>query len=162
TFLNPRVSQAEIIHAAKNFRVMVLGPDELVVWFMQLMNLTQKAGLEFGTAMPNGTLRYTTNTNGGPLFVYVKDDNSFRMTPIKRRLQLYRAVAMGLWRGSHHQWCNVGYCLSALLRFGNLIGFTRVHHNPDSWEGWYWGATHQYGNSMRVGIPGFYGLVEDC
>ena len=48
------------------------------------------------------------------------------------------------------------------MRFGNLIGFTRVHHNPDSWEGWYWGAMHHYGNSMRVGVSGFYGLVEDC
>ena len=28
TFLDPKVSQAEIIHAAKNFRVMVLGPAE--------------------------------------------------------------------------------------------------------------------------------------
>jgi hypothetical protein len=82
TFLSPGVSQAEIIHAAKNFRVMVLGPDELGVWFMQLMNLTQTASLTMGTAMPDGTTRFTTNTNGGPLFVYVKDDRIVRMTPI--------------------------------------------------------------------------------
>lgn len=247
SFLNPKVSQAEIIHAAKNFRVMVLGRDDLVVWFMQLMNLTQTAKLRFGTSMPDGTTRYTTNTNGGPLFVYVKAGRIVRMTPIdlddsdapswtirarghsftpKRRgfinphaqclkslvyserrilypmkrvdfdpagprnpqnrgksgyvriswdeaLDLvsaeilrqrkeYGPGAMALWHGSHHQWGNVGYYLSALLRFGNLVGFTRVHHNPDSWEGWYWGAMHHYGNSMRVGIPGFYGLVEDC
>lgn len=54
------------------------------------------------------------------------------------------------------------YYLSALLRFGNLIGFTRIHPNPDSWEGWYWGATHHYGSSMRVGTPSFYSTVEDC
>ena len=53
-FLNPKANHAEIIHAAKNFRVMVLGPDELVVWFMQLMNLTQTAGLQMGTPMPDG------------------------------------------------------------------------------------------------------------
>ena len=82
TFLNPKVSQAEIIHAAKNFRVMVLGPDDLAVWFMQLMNLTQTAGLQMGSRMPDGSTRFVTNTNGGPLFVYVKDDKILRMTPI--------------------------------------------------------------------------------
>ncbi|MBJ9658860.1 molybdopterin-dependent oxidoreductase [Burkholderia multivorans] len=247
TFLSPSVTQADIIHAAKNFRVMVLGPDELAVWFMQLMNLTQTASLQMGTPMPDGTTRFTTNTNGGPLFVYVKDDRIVRMTPIdlddtdaaswtiaargkqftpkrraminphaqclkslvysekrilypmrrvdfdpngernpqnrgksgyariswkealdivgneiKRQRQVHGPGSIALWHGSHHQWGNVGYYLSALLRFGNLVGFTRVHHNPDSWEGWYWGAQHHYGNSLRVGIPGFYGLVEDC
>src|SRR5690606_12468849 len=63
---------------------------------------------------------------------------------------------------SHQQWGNVGYYLSALMRFGNLIGFTRVHHNPDSWEGWYWGAAHHFGNTMRVGLPSPYGTVRDC
>lgn len=246
-FLNPKADHAEIIHAAKNFRVMILGPDDLVVWFMQLMNLTQTAGLQMGTTMPDGCTRYVTNTNGGPLFVYVKDDRIVRMTPmdldaedapswtirargksftprrraminphaqclkslvysdkrilypmrrvdfdpdgkrnpqnrgkssyvriswdeafglvageIKRQRQKYGPGAMAIWHGSHHQWGNVGYYLSALLRFGNLIGFTRVLHNPDSWEGWYWGAVHHFGNSMRVGLPGHYGLVEDC
>ena len=36
---------------------------------------------------------------------------------------------------SHHQWGNVGYYLSSLMRFANLIGFTRVVANPNSWEG---------------------------
>ena len=247
TFLNPKVSQAEIIHAAKNFRVLMLGEDKTVVWFMQLMNLTQSVGVRFGTPMSDGTTRYTTNTNGGPLFVYVRSGKIVRMTPIdldssdaqswtinargkqftprrrayinphaqclksliysekrilhpmkridfdpngdrnpqnrgisgyvpitwpealdlvaneiKRQRQTYGPGAMALWHGSHHQWGNIGYYLSALLRFGNLVGFTRIHHNPDSWEGWYWGAMHHFGNSMRVGIPGFYGLVEDC
>jgi trimethylamine-N-oxide reductase (cytochrome c) len=39
---------------------------------------------------------------------------------------------------------------------------TEVHHNPDSWEGWYWGATHHWGGSMRVGQCETYGTVEDC
>jgi molybdopterin guanine dinucleotide-containing S/N-oxide reductase-like protein len=64
--------------------------------------------------------------------------------------------------GSHHQWGNVGYYLSALMRFGNCVGFTRVHTNPDSWEGWYWGASHHFGNSMRLGNPAAYGTLEDC
>ena len=38
---------------------------------------------------------------------------------------------------------------------------TRVHHNPDSWEGWYWGAAHHWGGSLRVGQSETYGTVED-
>jgi molybdopterin guanine dinucleotide-containing S/N-oxide reductase-like protein len=246
-FLNPNPDRAEIIHAMKNFRVLPMGPDHVATWFSMLMNLTNTVKMKFGTEMPDGTMRFTTNTNGGPLFVYVKDDKIVRMTPIdfdandapgwtikarnksftpsrrtsinphaqclkslvysekrilypmkrvdfdpngernrqnrgkseyvriswdeafgmvaneiKRQRQVYGPGAMTLWHGSHHQWGNVGYYLSCLLRFGNLVGFTRVLHNPDSWEGWYWGAMHHFGNSMRVGIPGFYGLVEDC
>ena len=35
-------------------------------------------------------------------------------------------------------------------------------HNPDSWEGWYWGAMHHWGQTMRLGSPETYGTVEDC
>lgn len=247
SFMVPPVNQAAVVHAAKTFRVTVDGPDALVVWFMQLLNLTQTAGLKAGRRMRDGTTRFTTNTNGGPLFVFVKDGRIVRTTPIdldasdapswtlrargrrftprrqatvsahalclkplvysdKRLLYPMKRVdfdpngernvqnrgisgyvrisweealdivaaeirrmkrehgpgAMAIYQSSHHQWGNVGYYLSAMLRFGNLIGFTRVHPNPDSWEGWYWGAQHHYGNSMRVGIPGPYGLAEDC
>ena len=64
--------------------------------------------------------------------------------------------------GSHHQWGNLGHYLSAFNRFWNLLGCSKLHNNPDSWEGWYWGAMHHWGNSMRLGTPEFYGTVEDC
>ncbi len=64
--------------------------------------------------------------------------------------------------GSHHLWGILGYWLSARLRFFNNIGFTPVAHNPDSWEGWYWGAMHHWGQSMHLGAPESYGTVEDC
>ncbi|HUH60800.1 MAG TPA: molybdopterin-dependent oxidoreductase [Candidimonas sp.] len=247
TFLKPPMDRAEIVHAAKQFRVVVLGKDELVVWFMQLMNRIETSGMQSGTPMPDGSIRYTTNTNGGPLFVYVKDGRILRVTPIdftQADASSYSITARGKhfkpWRratvsphaltlksqvysdkrilypmkrvdfdpngernpqnrgisgyeriswdealdlvaneitrqkkehgpgsiaiphSSHHQWGNVGYYLSSMLRFGNLIGFTRVHHNPDSWEGWYWGAAHHFGNTLRVGLPSPYGTVEDC
>lgn len=249
SFLKPpaRQDRREIVHAAKNFQVVVAGPDEAAVWFMQLMNRIQMTRCTFGTAMPDGTQRYTTTTNGGPLFVYVRDGRIVRTTPIdfdqhdapswtirargrsftprrqatvsphalsikslvyseKRLLQPMKRVdfdpsgernpqnrgisgyepiswdealdivageikrqkrvhgpgAIAIYHSSHHQWGNVGYYLSALARFGNQIGFTRVHLNPDSWEGWYWGAVHHYGNSMRIGAVAGYGTVEDC
>jgi anaerobic selenocysteine-containing dehydrogenase len=43
---------------------------------------------------------------------------------------------------SHHNWGNVGYRTGAWARFFNMIGFTDILDNPDSWEGWHWGATH--------------------
>ena len=47
-------------------------------------------------------------------------------------------------------------------RFVNLWGMTYVEHNPDSWEGWYWGAVHHWGYTLRVGQSETYGTVEDC
>ncbi len=64
--------------------------------------------------------------------------------------------------GSHHTWGNLGYWLSARTRFMNSIGSSQVVHNPDSWEGWYWGAMHHWGNSMRNGAADTYGTIEDC
>ncbi len=64
--------------------------------------------------------------------------------------------------GSHHLWGNVGYRHSTYFRFMNLIGFTYGEHNPDSWEGWHWGATHMWGFSHRLGIPEQYDLLEDA
>ena len=245
--LKPNADMGEVVHAAKNFKVMVVGPDPVCVWWMQLLNLSQSSALRMGTPLPDGGTRYTMLTNGGPLFVHVKDGRIVRTVPIEfdakdapswtilargRRLSPRRMAtvaphalamkaavysdkrllypmkrvdfdpngernpqnrgksgyvriswdealdivsneilrqrrehgpgAMSIVHGSHHQWGNVGYYLSALMRFGNLVGFTRVAANPDSWEGWYWGAMHHWGQSQRVGISGAYGLVEDC
>lgn len=247
SFMSVPANHAQRIHAAKNFLVAVEGPDELVSWFMQLLNMILTAGVRFGTRLPDGTVRYTTMTNGGPVFVCVKDGRILRTTvigfdatdapawtieargrkftparkatvaphalalrslvysrerllyPMKRvdfdpsgnrncgnrgtsayeriswdeALSLvsgeilrmkrqYGPGAIAIYHSSHHQWGNVGYYLSALQRFGNAIGVTRVHLNPDSWEGWYWGAMHHFGNSMRLGRSPSYGTLEDC
>ena len=34
--------------------------------------------------------------------------------------------------------------------------------NPDSWEGWLWGAVHHWGQTGRLGGGETYGTVEDC
>jgi trimethylamine-N-oxide reductase (cytochrome c) len=247
TFLNPDPNMAEVVHCAKNFKVVMTGRSELQVWFTQLVNKVNNARLQMGVPQPDGTVRLTTVTNGGPLFVYVRDGRIVRVTPIDfdksdppswtiqargktftplrrgtvaphamaiksvvysdkrilypmkrvdfdpdgarnpqnrgvsgyeriswdealdivakeivRQKRVHGPGSIFIPMSSHHQWGNVGYYLSALMRFGNLIGFTRMAANPDSWEGWYWGAQHHYGNSMRVGISGNYGTVEDC
>ncbi|MBI2292831.1 MAG: molybdopterin-dependent oxidoreductase, partial [Betaproteobacteria bacterium] len=247
SFMGLPVNHAARIHAAKNFRVAVEGPEELVAWFMQLLNLILTAGVEFGTRLPDGTTRFTTMTNGGPVYVHVKHGKILRTSvidydasdapswtieargrkftparkatvaphalalrsivysnqrllyPMKRvdfdpngnrncqnrgvsgyeRISWDEALdlvageilrmkrqhgpgAIAIYHSSHHQWGNVGYYLSALQRFGNAIGVTKIHLNPDSWEGWYWGAMHHFGNSMRLGRSASYGTLEDC
>ena len=41
------------------------------------------AGLKFGEPQQDGSIRYTSMTNGGPLFVYVRDGKILRVTPIE-------------------------------------------------------------------------------
>ena len=242
----PGVDQLERIEAMKNFQLLADGPDELVVWFTQTLGMLLTLGWEYGTDLGDGVRRYVTNTNGGPMFVHVKDGKIVRVTPIeldetdapswtieargrrftpprqttvaphsmcvkstiyspdrllypmkrvdfdpngernceKRGISGYvriswdealDIVASEIRRvkrdfgpgailanhGSHHTWGNVGYYISAAYKFFNAIGTTRVIHNPDSWEGWYWGAMHHFGYSMRLGQTETYGLVED-
>ncbi|MGD0917159.1 MAG: molybdopterin-dependent oxidoreductase [Thermodesulfobacteriota bacterium] len=64
--------------------------------------------------------------------------------------------------GSHHLFGYIGYWNSALRRLTNAIGTSMCMNNPDSWEGWHWGAMHHWGNAMRVGCPEPYSTVEDC
>ena len=237
------------INAMKNFRIDVQGDDEYVIHFMQTMNLLTHLSdePEYGISLEDGVSRYVNNTNGGPVFVYVKEGKIIRITPIefeesdgkswtihargktftpprkgtvspyvfalksliysKDRLlypmkrvdfdpdgnrncsnrgisgyeriswdEALDIVASEIQRvkeehgpgsimngsGSHHTWGNIGYWLSAKTRFMNSIGSSHVVHNPDSWEGWYWGAMHHWGNSMRNGGTDTYGTVEDC
>jgi len=63
---------------------------------------------------------------------------------------------------SHHNWGNVGYKMGPFSRFFNMIGYTQVLDNPDSWEGWHWGATHTYGFYWRLGMPEPYDTLTDA
>ena len=245
--IKPPFNYLTRINAAKNFQTGLEGSEENTVWFTELLSLIFTAGKAYGTDLDNGVKRYTSNTNGGPVFVYVKDNKIIRITPIefdsedapswsikargktfspprkttisshtlawksmiyspdrllypmkrvdfdqkgerncqnrgisgyerisweeatdivageiKRVKKEYGPGAILNGSGSHHTWGILGYWLSSRLRFFNSIGFTPVVHNPDSWEGWYWGAMHHWGQSMRLGGGETYGTVEDC
>ncbi|MCO6188404.1 molybdopterin-dependent oxidoreductase [Rhizobium sp. L1K21] len=247
TMMTPPIDYGETIHAGKNFRVILMGDEDTAAWFTQLASKLDSDGWKYGEEMPDGSIRYTQMTNGGPLHVYVKDGRILRtniiefddkdpgtwtieargktfspqrkgcvaphslamkgnvyaenrlLYPMKRvdfdpegernlqnrgksgyeriswdealeivskeimrQKQAHGPGAIALAHPSHHQWGNVGYYLSSMMRFGNLIGVTRVVLNPDSWEGWYWGAMHHYGNSMRLGATAGYGTLEDA
>ncbi|NIR14246.1 MAG: pyrogallol hydroxytransferase large subunit, partial [Desulfobacterales bacterium] len=82
-FLPPPGPQLAMINAMKNFQLTMEAPDELFVWFSGTLNLILTAGIEYGTDLGNGVKRYTNNTNGGPVFVYVKEGKIIRITPIE-------------------------------------------------------------------------------
>lgn len=81
---------------------------------------------------------------------------------MKRIRSTYGPEAIVSRGSSHHNWGNVGYRSSAWARFFSLIGFTDILDNPDSWEGWHWGAPHAYGFFWRLGNPEQYDLLEDA
>jgi len=81
---------------------------------------------------------------------------------MKRIRTEYGPEAVMSRASSHHNWGNFGYRTSVWARFFNLIGFTDILDNPDSWEGWHWGATHTYGFFWRLGMPEQYDLLEDA
>ena len=246
--LSPPQDYGELVHAGKNFQMGSLGDDELMCWWLQTLGMMQRLVWKIGENVGNGEIRYTNNTNGGPINVFVKDGKIVRMTPLefndkndapswtikargrkftpprratvpvhslsqksmiyskdrllypmkrvdfdlhgernpqnrgvsgyeriswdealdmvagefKRVKTEYGPGAIALNHSSHHTWGNVGYYMSALYRFFNNVGFTRVALNPSSWEGWYWGAIHHWGHSLRLGSPEPFGQVEDC
>jgi trimethylamine-N-oxide reductase (cytochrome c) len=245
--LMPPRDQLATVNAMKSFQLGLEGPEELSSWWMETLSLMLSAGTQYGTNVGKGVMRYTSNTNGGPVFVYVKDGKIIRITPIefndtdaqpwtieargktftpprrttispytlafksmiyspdrilypmkrvdfrpdgerncqnrgisgyvriswkealdtvaneiKRVKRDYGPGAILNGSGSHHLWGILGYWLSARLRFFNAIGWTPVAHNPDSWEGWYWGAMHHWGQSMHLGATETYSTVEDC
>jgi len=43
-----------------------------------------------------------------------------------------------------------------------LGGYTMQVRNPDSWEGWYWGAKHMWGGEPFGLMDNPYNTVEDC
>ena len=246
--LTPPLDHQKFVNAAKAFNVEIDGPEELSLWCMETLRMIQTGGWSYGTAAADGEVRYVNNTNGGPVFVYVKDGRIIRITPIEfddsedapswsvkargrtftppRRTTIaphalasksviyskdrllyplkrvdfdpngnrncgnrgksgYERItwdeALDIVAGeikrvrrehgkgailsshsSHHTWGNVGYYISANFRFMNTIGHTKMVINPDSWEGWYWGAMHHYGHSMRNGAFEPYGQMQDC
>jgi molybdopterin guanine dinucleotide-containing S/N-oxide reductase-like protein len=81
---------------------------------------------------------------------------------MKRLREAYGPEAVMSKTSSHHNWGNVGYKTSPWARFFHLIGFTDIMDNPDSWEGWHWGATHAFGFYWRLGMPEQYDLLGDA
>ena len=72
---------------------------------------------------------------------------------IRRIKREYGPGAMVIEPSSHHLWGTIGYRHSTLFRFMNTVGMTYGDHNPDSWEGWHWGAAHMWGFTAVWATP---------
>jgi molybdopterin guanine dinucleotide-containing S/N-oxide reductase-like protein len=96
-------------------------------------------------------------------YVRIGWDEAFDLVggEIARVREAYGPSALAGMTSSHHNWGIVGYKMGPFYRFLNMLGYTAVFDNPDSWEGWHWGATHTYGFFWRLGMPEQYDLLED-
>ncbi|MFC1846328.1 molybdopterin-dependent oxidoreductase, partial [Chloroflexota bacterium] len=105
----------------------------------------------------------STETRGKSRYERISWDEALETiaSEMKRIRVTYGPEAVTAITSSHHNWGLVGYKLGTFMRFFNSLGFTQVFDNPDSWEGWHWGATHSYGFWWRLGMPESYDLLED-
>ncbi|MEE4358778.1 MAG: molybdopterin-dependent oxidoreductase [Desulfococcaceae bacterium] len=110
---------------------------------------------------PNGE-RNPRNRGKSP-YVRISWDEALDIVAgeMKRVKDTYGGSAISGMTSSHHNWGIVGYKMGPFARFMNMFEFTPVLDNPDSWEGWHWGATHTYGFFWRLGMPEQYDLLED-
>ena len=81
--LMPPINWLDQINALKDFKLKMEGDDGLANWFAQTTMMTQSIGWQWGSLLADGTRRTCNMTNGGPVFVDVKDDKIIRMTPIE-------------------------------------------------------------------------------
>ena len=81
---------------------------------------------------------------------------------LERVKDTYGGSAISGCTSSHHNWGIVGYKMGPFMRFMNMLEYTPVLDNPDSWEGWHWGAAHSYGFFWRLGMPEPYDMLEDA
>ncbi len=74
---------------------------------------------------------------------------------VKQTYGPYSVLCVG--EDGHHEQKIVHACGGVHMRLlSKTGGYTREVRNPDSWEGWYWGAKHIWGNMpgiMQVGEP---------
>jgi molybdopterin guanine dinucleotide-containing S/N-oxide reductase-like protein len=84
------------------------------------------------------------------------------VSEMKRVRDKYGPEAVAFMGSSHHTSGNIGMHRSCLNRFFRLIGATDYFDNPDSWEGWMWGACHTYGFYWRMGPPEQADLLADA
>jgi len=81
---------------------------------------------------------------------------------MKRLRTTYGPAAITAIRPSHTNWGLLGYKMGAFGRFFEMLGHTGMFDNPDSWEGWHWGAIHSWGFYWRLGSCEQYDLLEDA
>ena len=81
---------------------------------------------------------------------------------ITRIRETHGPAAITAMTPSHQNWGFLHYKLGPLGRFFNILGYSQCLDNPDSWEGWHWGATHAWGYWWRLGHCEQSELLQDA
>ena len=110
---------------------------------------------------PNG--ERNTQNRGKSGYVRIGWDEALDLVAgeMKRVRETYGPEAVAYMSSSHHNAGSMGTHRSTLNRFFKMIGSTDYFDNPDSWEGWLWGACHTWGFYWRMGPPEQFDLLED-
>jgi trimethylamine-N-oxide reductase (cytochrome c) len=102
---------------------------------------------------PNGA-RHPEN-RGRSKFVRISWDEALELiaSEIKRLQKKYGPYAVFLQPDGHGETKVVHGAHGCSTRLFELLGgYTAQARNPDSWEGWYWGAKHAWGMESGVGL----------
>jgi molybdopterin guanine dinucleotide-containing S/N-oxide reductase-like protein len=81
---------------------------------------------------------------------------------MKRIRKTYGPAAITAMTSSHHNWGLLHYKFGPFGRFFNMLGYTQLFDNPDSWEGSHWGAIHTWGYFWLLGHCDNYDMLEDA
>ena len=81
---------------------------------------------------------------------------------ITRIRKTYGPAAITAMASSHHNWGCLFYKMGPYCRFYNLLGYTELLDNPDSWEGWHWGAVHAWGYYWKLGHCDNFDILAGC
>jgi trimethylamine-N-oxide reductase (cytochrome c) len=81
---------------------------------------------------------------------------------MKRIREKYGPAAITAMTSSHHNFGLLHYKMGPFGRFFNILGYTMLFDNPDSWEGWHWGAPHVWGRWWHLGFTDNYNMLQDA
>ena len=111
---------------------------------------------------PNGERNPENRGKSG--YVRITWDEAFDMleSEIKRIHATYGKAAITASPSSHADFGLLQYKTGPFGRFWNMLGYTQLMDNPDSWEGWHWGATHAWGYYWKLGISDNFGMLEEA
>lgn len=111
---------------------------------------------------PNGD-RHPEN-RGKSGYKRITWDEAFDLleSEIKRIHAAYGKAAITGSTGSHADFGLLQYKMGPFGRFWNMLGYSTLSDNPDSWEGWHWGATHAWGYFWKLGISDNFDMLEEA
>jgi len=111
---------------------------------------------------PNGDRNPQNRGKSGYVRISWEDALDIVANEIRRIRKKYGPAAILAFTSSHHNWGLLTYKMGPFGRFWNMLGYTQMFDNPDSWEGWHWGATHSWGYYWNLGVIKNFDLLEDA